>query len=45
MPVTAGKPMTDYYPLIAKAVAGLEKNTGDQRRALYERRQLSSGAA
>src|SRR5438105_2999942 len=29
--------MTDYYPLIAKAVAGLEKNTGDQRRALYER--------
>jgi hypothetical protein len=35
--VTAGNPMTDYYPLIAKAVAGLEKNTGDQRRALYER--------
>jgi hypothetical protein len=35
--VTAAKPMTDYYPLIAKAVAGLEKNTGDQRRALYER--------
>ena len=29
--------MTDYYPLIARAVAGLEKNTGDQRRALYER--------
>jgi hypothetical protein len=29
--------MTDYYPLIAKAIAGLEKNTGDQRRALYER--------
>jgi hypothetical protein len=29
--------MTDYYPLIAKATAGLEKNTGDQRRALYER--------
>jgi hypothetical protein len=29
--------MTDYYPLIAKAVAGLDKNTGDQRRALYER--------
>jgi len=35
--VTAGNAMTDYYPLIAKAVAGLEKNTGDQRRALYER--------
>src|SRR5438067_5358640 len=29
--------MTDYYPLIARAVAGLEKNTGDARRALYER--------
>jgi hypothetical protein len=29
--------MTDYYPLIGRAVAGLEKNTGDQRRALYER--------
>src|SRR5215471_19582173 len=29
--------MTDYYPLIAKAIAGLDKNTGDQRRALYER--------
>jgi hypothetical protein len=35
--VNATTPMTDYYPLIAKAVAGLEKNTGDQRRALYER--------
>jgi hypothetical protein len=35
--VTSTTPMTDYYPLIAKAVAGLEKNTGDQRRALYER--------
>jgi hypothetical protein len=35
--VTAGNAMTDYYPLIARAVAGLEKNTGDQRRALYER--------
>jgi hypothetical protein len=30
-------PMTDYYPLLAKAVAGLEKNEPDQRRALYER--------
>jgi hypothetical protein len=29
--------MTDYYPLLARAVAGLEKNTGDARRALYER--------
>ena len=29
--------MADYYPLIAKAVAGLEKNTGEARRSLYER--------
>jgi len=29
--------MTDYYPLIGKAVAGLEKNTGEARRLLYER--------
>ncbi|HET9903985.1 MAG TPA: hypothetical protein VFQ27_09840 [Xanthobacteraceae bacterium] len=29
--------MTDYYPLLARAVAGLEKNTGEARRALYER--------
>lgn len=29
--------MADYYPLIAKAVAGLDKNTGEARRALYER--------
>ena len=29
--------MADYYPLIARAVAGLEKNTGENRRALYER--------
>src|SRR5262245_13969445 len=29
--------MADYYPLIARAVAGLERNTGDGRRALYER--------
>src|SRR5579864_4146715 len=29
--------MADYYPLIAKAVAGLEKSTGETRRALYDR--------
>jgi hypothetical protein len=29
--------MADYQPLIARAVAGLEKNTGENRRALYER--------
>src|SRR3954454_17064893 len=29
--------MADYYPLIARAVAGLEKNSGENRRALYER--------
>jgi hypothetical protein len=29
--------MTDYHPLIAKAVDGLAKNTGEARRALYER--------
>jgi hypothetical protein len=29
--------MADYYPLIARAVAGLDKNTGDGRRSLYER--------
>jgi hypothetical protein len=29
--------MADYYPLIARAVGGLEKNTGENRRALYER--------
>ena len=29
--------MADYYPLIARAVEALEKNTGEQRRALYER--------
>jgi hypothetical protein len=29
--------MADYHPLIARAVAGLEKSTGEARRALYER--------
>jgi hypothetical protein len=29
--------MADYYPLIVRAVSGLEKNTGEGRRALYER--------
>src|SRR5215467_3271529 len=29
--------MADYYPLIARAVGGLEKNTGEHRRALYDR--------
>lgn len=29
--------MADYYPLIARAVDGLEHNTGENRRMLYER--------
>jgi len=29
--------MADYYPLISRAVAGLEKSTGEERRTLYER--------
>jgi hypothetical protein len=28
--------MADYYPLIAEALAGLEKSTGEARRALYD---------
>jgi hypothetical protein len=29
--------MADYYPLIARAVGGLDKNSGENRRALYDR--------
>ena len=29
--------MADYYPLISRAITGLDKNTGENRRALYER--------
>ena len=30
--------MADYYPLIARAIAGLDPSApGEQRRALYER--------
>src|SRR5581483_2104803 len=29
--------MADYYPLLSRAVAGLERNTGEARRSLYER--------
>jgi hypothetical protein len=29
--------MADYYPLIARAIAGLDKNSGEGRRVLYER--------
>lgn len=29
--------MADYFPLIQRAIAGLDKNTGEARRALYER--------
>jgi len=29
--------MADYQPLITRAVSGLDKNTGENRRALYER--------
>ena len=29
--------MTNYYALIAQAVRGLDQNTGEARRALYER--------
>src|SRR5271167_3957659 len=29
--------MTDYHPLIARAVEGLDKSSGEARRTLYER--------
>lgn len=29
--------MADYYPLIARAVSAVDENTGESRRALYER--------
>jgi hypothetical protein len=29
--------MNDYYPLIARGVEGLDRSTGESRRALYER--------
>jgi hypothetical protein len=29
--------MADYYPLISRAVGALEKNSGDNRRAIYDR--------
>ena len=29
--------MADYQPLIQRAIAGLDRNTGEARRALYER--------
>ncbi len=32
-----GHPMTDYHQLIARAVEGLDRSTGEARRALYER--------
>ena len=33
--------MADYHPLIARAASGLEKNTGENRRALYERARIA----
>ena len=33
--------MADYHPLILRAVEGLEKNTGENRRALYERARIA----
>src|SRR5437762_6423975 len=33
--------MADYHPLIARAVAGLEKNSGENRRSLSERARIA----
>lgn len=33
--------MADYHPLISRAVAGLEHNTGEHRRVLYERARVA----
>src|SRR5215475_13718184 len=33
--------MADYYPLIAKAVSGLDKSTSEARRALYDRARMA----
>jgi hypothetical protein len=33
--------MADYYPLIARAVSGLDKSTGENRRALYDRARVA----
>jgi hypothetical protein len=37
--------MADYYPLISRAVAGLEKNNGENRRALYDARGVIGAVA
>ena len=31
----------DYFPLIARAVAGLDENTGGNRRALYDHARVA----
>lgn len=33
--------MADYHPLISRAVSGLEHNTGENRRVLYERARVA----
>ncbi len=33
--------MADYHPLISRAVSGLEPNTGEKRRELYERARVA----